>query len=144
MSKTHLRGASLASVTTTASGVPPSGDTPSGSLASHSRTPSTVEDPVEDVVILCDKAAFHADLSRLPAPKRFKTASQCAKLMEKLVRRPQRIILLVNYLDIEALLPLVEAASAPTIVVVHGEGSHRYKSAQVFPVNSFEVAVEVA
>jgi hypothetical protein len=64
--------------------------------------------------------------------------------MEKLVRRPQRIILLANCLDIEALLPLVEAASAPTIVLVHGEGSHRYASAQVSAVNSLEEAVEVA
>jgi hypothetical protein len=146
MSKTHRRGASLASVTTasTASGVPPSGDTPTASLASHSRTPSTVEDPVEDVVLLCDKAAFLADLVRLPAPKRFKTAGQCAKHLEKLVRRSQRIILLVNSLEIEALLPLVQVASAPMVVIVHGNGSQRYKSAQVFPVNTLEEAVEIA
>jgi hypothetical protein len=96
------------------------------------------------VVIVCDKAAFRADLVRLPAPRRFKTAPQCAKYLEKLVRRPQRIILLVNCLEIEALLPLVEAASAPTTVLVHGDGAQRFKSAQVFPVNSLEEAVEAA
>lgn len=51
---------------------------------------------------------------------------------------------MVNCLELEALLPLVEAASAPTIVIAHGEGAHRHKSAMVFPVSSLEEAVDVA
>jgi hypothetical protein len=64
--------------------------------------------------------------------------------LQKLVRRPQRIILLACCEEIEALLPLLEAASSPTIVIVHGDGADRHKSAMVFPVSSLEEAVDVA
>jgi hypothetical protein len=98
------------------------------------------------VVIVCDKAAFKAALPQLPAPhtRRFKSASSCAKCLQKLVRRPQRVILLVNALELEALRPLIESASAPTIVIVHGDEAHRHKSATVFAVSSLEEAAEVA
>jgi hypothetical protein len=115
-------------------------------VASHSRTPSTVEDPLEDIVILCDyKAAFRADLQRLPAPaRRFKTAGQCAKCLQKLVRRPQRIVVLVSCGELEALRPLIEAASAPMIAIVYGDDAQRHKSAKVCAVSSLEAALEVA